>query len=171
MTKQTISIFVIDIYRPVVVLDGCQVGSMYALHESLEAKDKCSRTPKVCLFLSIHSNRTMPLFEQHNRRPPNPLAAHILAAETKNRSISVAHEDLGPSILAEVAIKKSILSQNFTKMSEIISRSDVSTSGGDTNLSSSIITMSGDRIPAVYDVLRVILGCRRCSIPVPKKAE
>ena len=104
IAKQTISIFTIDIYRPVVVLDGCQVGSMYALHEQLEAKDKFSRTPKVCLFLSIHSNRTMPLFEQHNRRPPNPPAAHILTIETKNRSILVAHKDLGPSILSEVAI-------------------------------------------------------------------
>ena len=144
---------------------------MYALHEKLEAKDKFSRTPKVCLFLSIHSNRTISLFEQHNRQPPNPPAAHILAAETKNRSISVAHEDLGPSILAEAAIKKSILSQNFTKISKFITRSDFFTSEDDTNLSSNIITMSDDRIPAVYDVLRVLLGCRRCSIPAPKKAE
>jgi len=76
-----------------------------------------------------------------------------------------------PPSLLKLPLKKSILIQNFTKISKIISRSDVSTSRGDTNLSSNIIMMSGDRIPAVYDVLRVLLGCRRCSIPVPKKAE
>lgn len=158
-------------YRPETVLDGCQVGWMDALHEKLEAKDKFSRAPNVCLFLSIHSNRTIPLFEQHNRRPPNPPPGHTLAAETKDRSIAVAYEDLGPSILAGPTIKKTILGQNFTKISETTLRSDVSTSDDDVNLSSNIITMSDDRIAAVYDVRRVVLGCRSGSIPAPKKAE
>jgi hypothetical protein len=144
---------------------------MYALHEKLEAKDEFSRAPKVCLFLSIHSNRTITLFKQHNRRPSNPQSAHTLATETKNRPIEVAYEDLGPSILAGPTIKKTILSQNFTKMSKIISRSGLSTSDDDANLSSNIITMSDDRIAAVYDVRRVLLGCRSGSIPAPKKAE
>ena len=165
----------IDLYHNHIPANGCpwwlSSGVDVGLHEKLEAKDKFSRTLKVCLFLSIHSNRTTPLFEQHNRRPPNPPAAHALAAEAKNRSISVAHEDLGPSILAGPTIKKTILSQNFTKISKTTSRSEFSTSDDDVNLSINIITMSDDRIAAVYNVRRVLLGCRRCSIPAPKKAE
>ena len=92
IAKETISIFTPDIYRPVVVLGGGQGGWMYALLEKLEAKDKFSRALKVFLFLSIHSNRTIPLLKQHSRRPPNPPPVHIVAAVTKNRSISVAYE-------------------------------------------------------------------------------
>jgi len=40
--KETTSTFTIDICRPNIVLDGCQVGWMDALHEKLEAKDKFS---------------------------------------------------------------------------------------------------------------------------------
>jgi len=65
---------------------------MYALHERLETKAKFSRALKVFLFLSIHSNRTMPSLKQHSQRPPNTPSVHIVAAVTKNRSISVAYE-------------------------------------------------------------------------------
>ena len=113
MAKEMISIFTIDTYRPVVVLDGGKVGCMYALHEKFEAKDKFSRALKVSLFLSIHSNRTMPSLKQHSQRPPNPPPEYIVAAETKNGSISVAYEDLVASILAEVTIKKTCFEPKF----------------------------------------------------------
>ena len=168
IARETMSIITTDTYRPVAVLDGGQVGWMYAPHEKLEAKDKFRRALKVFLFLSIHSNRTIPSLKQHSQRPPNTPSAHILATVTKNGSISVAYEDLVASILAEATIKKNVLSQNFTKMSNIILRSDVSTSEDDVNLSNNIIRMRHNRIEAEDNVLRVLLGYRSGSVPGPK---
>jgi hypothetical protein len=47
IARETISIITTDIYRPVAVLDGGQVGWMYAPHEKLEAKDKFRRALKL----------------------------------------------------------------------------------------------------------------------------